>query len=94
MYYQMETGNEQKANPTPENKGKQTAETTPILDKQQLQKIYDDYQVPSEEEDERARAKLVQQLQTEQSQRNKAIISLMINQGLTTPEINKLNSLI
>ena len=59
-----------------------------ILDKQQLQKIYDDYQVPSEE-DERAKRNWFNSYRLSRA-RNKAIISLMINQGLTTPEVNKL----
>lgn len=89
MYYQMETG-KRAENPIQHLKirGSKQQKLHPILDKQQLQKIYDDYQVPSEE-DERARRNWFNNYKLSRA-RNKAIISLMINQGLTTPEINKL----
>lgn len=60
----------------------------PILEKQELQKIYDDYQVPSEE-DERTNRNWFNSYRLSRA-RNKAVISLMIHQGLTTPEVNKL----
>jgi site-specific recombinase XerD len=60
----------------------------PILDKQQLEKIYNEYQVPTEE-DERANRNWFKSYKLSRA-RNKAIISLMIHQGLTTPEMNKL----
>jgi integrase/recombinase XerD len=60
----------------------------PILDKQQLEQIYNQYQTPKEDHSNKnknwfATYKLAKQ-------RNKAILSLMIHQGLTTPEIAKL----
>jgi len=59
------------------------------LDKQQLQKLYDDYQVPNQN-DERANRNWFNKYKLSRA-RNKAVISLLINQGLTTPEIAKLN---
>lgn len=60
----------------------------PVLDKQQLEKIYNEYQVPTEK-DERANRNWFTSYRLSRA-RNKAIISLMIHQGLTTPEVNKL----
>jgi site-specific recombinase XerD len=60
----------------------------PILDKQQLEKLYNEYQVPTEE-DERANRNWFKSYRLSRA-RNKAVISLMIHQGLTTPEVNKL----
>ena len=60
----------------------------PILDKQQLEKLYNEYQVPTEK-DERANRNWFKSYRLSRA-RNKAVISLMIHQGLTTPEVNKL----
>jgi integrase/recombinase XerD len=60
----------------------------PLLDKQQLETIYNEYQVPTEK-DERANRNWFTSYRLSRA-RNKAIISLMIHQGLTTPEVNKL----
>lgn len=59
-----------------------------LLDKPQLENIYHNYQVPNQE-DKRATKNWFKNYQLGKS-RNKVIISLMINQGLTTAEVNKL----
>jgi integrase/recombinase XerD len=59
-----------------------------ILDKQQLESLYHDYQIP-EEKDERSNRNWFVAYRLSK-QRNKAILSLLINQGLTTPEIERL----
>ncbi|KAA3645185.1 MAG: hypothetical protein DWP98_11835 [Bacteroidetes bacterium] len=69
-------------------RGTKTKKLYPILDKQQLDKIYNDYKVP-DEKDERANRNWFESYRIGKA-RNKAILSLMINQGLTTPEVNNL----
>jgi len=61
----------------------------PILDKQQLEKLYNEYQVPGEE-DERQNRNWFTNYKLSRA-RNKAVLSLMIHQGLTTPEVENLN---
>jgi site-specific recombinase XerD len=61
----------------------------PILDKQQLESIYNEYQVP-DEEDERKNRNWFTNYKLSRA-RNKAVLSLMIHQGLTTPEVENLN---
>lgn len=61
----------------------------PILDKQQLEKLYNEYQVPNEE-DERKNRNWFTNYKLSRA-RNKAVLSLMIHQGLTTPEAENLN---
>jgi site-specific recombinase XerD len=60
----------------------------PILDKQQLEILYNEYKVPSN------RSKSVQKNWFKRSQlsraRNKAILSLMIHQGLVTSEVDRI----
>lgn len=69
-------------------RGSKKQKLYPILDKQQLEKLYNEYQVPTEE-DERANRNWFKSYKLSRA-RNKAILSLMIHQGLTTPEVNKL----
>ena len=60
----------------------------PILDKQQLEQIYNQYQTPKEDDPNKNKNWFTTYKLAKQ--RNKAILSLMIHQGLTTPEIAKL----
>jgi len=69
-------------------RGNKKQKLYPILDKLQLEKLYNEYQVPTDE-DERANRNWFTGYKLSRA-RNKAIISLMIHQGLTTPEVNKL----
>lgn len=59
-----------------------------LLDKQQLESIYNEYKVPSN------RSKSVQKSWFKRSQlsraRNKAMISLMVNQGLVTSDVDRI----
>ena len=61
----------------------------PILDKQQLEQIYNQYQIPNEEDTNKNKNWFTTYKLAKH--RNKAILSLMIHQGLTTPEIAKIN---
>jgi site-specific recombinase XerD len=61
----------------------------PILDKQQLEKLYNEYQVPNED-DERKNRNWFTNYKLSRA-RNKAVLSLMIHQGLTTPEAENLS---
>ena len=87
--WQIEQG-ERTDNPAAHLKirGNKKQKLYPILDKQQLEKLYNEYQVPTDE-DERANRNWFKSYKLSRA-RNKAIISLMIHQGLTTPEVNKL----
>jgi len=69
-------------------RGTKSKKLYPILDKQQLDKLYNDYKIP-DEKDERANRNWFASYRLSKA-RNKAILSLMINQGLTTPEVNNL----
>jgi len=69
-------------------RGIQKQKLYPILDKQQLESLYLNYQVPNEE-DERANRNWFKSYRLSRA-RNKAILSLMINQGLTTAEVNRI----
>ena len=60
----------------------------PILNKQQLEQIYNDYQIPKEDDSHKNKNWFTTYKLAKQ--RNKTILSLMIHQGLTTPEIAKL----
>jgi len=60
----------------------------PILDKIHLDKLYVSYQVP-EENDERKTKNWFGNYSLSKA-RNKAILNLLIHQGLTTPEIDRL----
>lgn len=87
--YQIEHG-QRTDNPIQHLKirGKQKQKLYPIFDRQQLEKLYHNYQVPGEE-DKRAKRNWFKGYKLSRT-RNKAIISLMINQALTTAEVNKL----
>jgi site-specific recombinase XerD len=69
-------------------RGSKTKKLYPILDKQQLESLYNDYQIPAEK-DERSNRNWFTNYRLSKA-RNKAILSLLINQGITTPEIEKL----
>ncbi len=87
--YQIEGGH-RRENPVMHLKirGTKHKKLYPLLDKQQLEKMYNEYQVPTEK-DERANRNWFRGYRLSRA-RNKAIISLMIHQGLTTPEVNRL----
>ncbi len=86
--YQIEHG-ERIENPVAHLKirGSKKQKLYPILDKQQLEKLYNEYQMPTEE-DARANRNWFKSYKLSRA-RNKAILSLMIHQGLTTPEVNQ-----
>lgn len=60
----------------------------PILSKQELEEIYTSYEIPTEEH-KKSKCNWFTTYQLAK-QRNKAVLSLLINQGLTTPEVAKL----
>jgi site-specific recombinase XerD len=62
----------------------------PIFTKQELESIYHSYEVPAEQ-DERANRNWFNNYRLSR-QRNKAILSLMIYQGLCTDEVNRLTT--
>jgi len=69
-------------------RGSKTRKLYVILDKQELEGLYNEYQIPSEQ-DERSNRNWFRYYRLSRA-RNKTILSLMIHQGLTTPEVNKL----
>lgn len=69
-------------------RGAKNRKLHPILDKQELEQIYHSYQIP-DSEDPRQKRNWFHAFKLSK-QRNKAILSLMVWQGLTTPEIGKL----
>ncbi|MGB0429697.1 MAG: tyrosine-type recombinase/integrase [Bacteroidia bacterium] len=89
MSYQMETG-QRIDNPAKHLKirGSHEVKLYPLLDKQELESIYTNYQVPTEK-DERIKRNWFKNYRLSKT-RNKAILSLMLNQALTTPEVEKL----
>ena len=60
----------------------------PILSKQELEEIYINHEIPTEEH-KKSKCNWFKTYQLAK-QRNKAVLSLLINQGLTTPEVAKL----
>ncbi|MFY0602152.1 MAG: phage integrase N-terminal SAM-like domain-containing protein, partial [Cyclobacteriaceae bacterium] len=60
----------------------------PILDKQQLESLYNEYPIPTETDEQSNRNWFTTYKLSRQ--RNKTIINLLIHQGLTTPEIERL----
>ena len=60
----------------------------PILSKQELEEIYVSYEIPTEQH-KKAKCNWFKTYQLSK-QRNKAVLSLLINQDLTTPEIAKI----
>jgi site-specific recombinase XerD len=87
--YQIETG-ARTDNPVQHLKirGTKPQKLYPILDKRQLESLYENY-LPPNEEDERAKRNWFCAYRLAKL-RNKTILSLMIHQGLTTPEIERL----
>ncbi|MEQ8908159.1 MAG: tyrosine-type recombinase/integrase [Vicingaceae bacterium] len=69
-------------------KGGKKQKLYPILEKHELERIYHNYEVPSEE-DEQAKRNWFKAVRLGKA-RNKVIIGLMIYQGLTTAEVNKM----
>ena len=69
-------------------RGSKTQKLYPILSKQELGEIYNTYQIPTEEH-KKANCNWFTPYKLSKK-RNKAILSLMVNQGLTTPEIEKI----
>ncbi len=61
----------------------------PILEPHELENLYHSYRVP-EENDPRANKNWFRAYHLSRA-RNKAVLSLMVHQGLTTPEVNKLS---
>jgi len=70
-------------------RGSKTQKLYPILSKQELETIYNTYEIPNEKHKKSNRNWFTTYKLSKQ--RNKAILSLMVNQGLTTPEIERLN---
>jgi len=69
-------------------RGSKTKKLYPVLDKQQLESLYNDYRIPAENDD-RSNRNWFQTYRLSKA-RNKAILSLLVNQGLTTPEVERL----
>ncbi|MEM6644520.1 MAG: phage integrase N-terminal SAM-like domain-containing protein [Bacteroidota bacterium] len=69
-------------------RGSKTKKLYQILDRQQLESLYNDYEVPNEN-DERSNRNWFQKYRLSKA-RNKAVLSLLINQGITTPEVERL----
>ena len=69
-------------------RGADTQKLYPILDQSQLQALYDAYLVPGEDHP-KAHCNWFTVFQLSK-QRNKAIVSLLVNQGVTTTEITRL----
>jgi len=60
----------------------------PILSKQELEEIYNNYEIPTDQH-KKAKCNWFNTYKLSK-QRNKAVLSLMINQGLTTPEVERI----
>ncbi len=69
-------------------RGSKTRKLYQILDKQQLESLYNAYSVPNEN-DERLNRNWFANYRLSKA-RNKAILSLLVNQGITTPEVERL----
>jgi len=69
-------------------RGSDTRKLHKILSKEELDGIYHNYEVPSEE-DERSNRNWFKKYRLSRA-RNKAVLSLMIHQGLSTPEVEQL----
>jgi integrase/recombinase XerD len=87
--YQIENDHRQN-NPAQHLKirGSKNKKLYPQLSKQELENLYQNYEVPTAE-DPRANRNWFNSYKLSR-QRNKTILGLMIWQGLTTPEVNKL----
>ncbi len=62
----------------------------PLLDGEQLERLHHEYQIP-EADDPRARRNWFRAYRLNRV-RNKVVLSLMIHQGLSTPEVNRLTT--
>ena len=69
-------------------RGSKRQKLYPILSKQELEELYTSYEIPTEEH-KKAKCNWFTVYKLSK-QRNKAILSLIVNQGLTTPEVAKL----
>ncbi len=69
-------------------RGSKTKKLYQILDRQQLESLYNDYEIPNEK-DERSSRNWFEKYRLSKA-RNKAVLSLLINQGITTPEVERL----
>lgn len=89
--YQMETG-QRKDNPTSRIKlqGIQKQKLYPILSPQELQSIYENYTVPKED-DPRSHHNWFKMYKLAK-ERNKVIIGLLFNQGITTAEVSRITT--
>lgn len=87
--YQIETG-QRKDNPTSRIKlqGIQKQKLYPILSPQELQSIYENYTVPKED-DPRSHHNWFKMYKLAK-ERNKVIIGLLFNQGITTAEVSRI----
>ncbi len=69
-------------------KGKQTQKLYPILSQQELQNLYTHYQAPKEDNPNHKKNWFTSYKLSKE--RNKLIISLLINQGITTTEVSRI----
>ena len=69
-------------------RGNKREKLYPILSKQELEELYINYQIPTEEH-KKAKCNWFATYRLGK-QRNKSVLSLLFNQGLTTPEVAKL----
>jgi site-specific recombinase XerD len=69
-------------------RGSKTQKLYPVLSKQELERIYTTYETPSKEH-QKANCNWFTTYKISK-QRNKAILSLLVNQGLTTPEVERM----
>ena len=69
-------------------RGKKRQKLYPIFSKQELEQLYNNYEVPTAEDPRRNRNWFTNYRLSKS--RNKAVISLMIHQGLTTPEVGRI----
>jgi|TARA_R110000787_G_scaffold286390_2_gene404589 site-specific recombinase XerD len=69
-------------------RGNKREKLYPILSKQELEEIYNTYEIPTDQH-KKAKCNWFNTYQLSK-QRNKAVLSLMINQGLTTPEVERI----
>ncbi len=69
-------------------KGKQTQKLYPILSQQELQNLYTNYPIPKED-DKNCKKNWFRNYKLSK-ERNKIIISLLVNQGITTTEVSRI----
>ena len=69
-------------------RGSKTKRLYQLLDKQQLESLYHAYEIPLEN-DERSNRNWFRKYRLSKA-RNKAVLSLLIHQGITTPEVERL----